>query len=234
MQRLNKKTIQIDIVSDVACPWCYVGKKRLEKAISTLEKDYNFNVSFKPFQLDPNIPESGIDAKTYFNNKFGSSERTEEIFSHTSRAGASVGINFRFNNIPKAINTLPLHCILSVAKQEGNQLAVKQALLDAYMVQCIDLSILQNITHVLSPFGWDLAKVEKVVFDKNIRKEVENDIKFAQINGITGVPFFIINNKFGISGAQPSELFIQVFQSLKDEDFEQIQSNESCDISGNC
>lgn len=230
---LNKKTISVDIVSDVVCPWCYVGKKRLEKAMDELKDEYNFEVNFHPFQLDASVPETGVDQKTHFIKKFGSADRVEEIFSHVENAGASVGIDFKFREIPKAINTIGLHQILAVAKEEGNQLAVKQALLEAYMVNPVDLTDRSNIANTLKPFGWNLEKVNQTIDNKELRMSVMQEIKQYQQMGISGVPFFIINNKYGVSGAQPSDMFRDAFRSLKDEDFPQMEG-ASCDVDGNC
>ncbi|MFN0049784.1 MAG: DsbA family oxidoreductase [Cytophagales bacterium] len=230
---LNKKTISVDIVSDVVCPWCYVGKKRLEKAMDELKDEYNFEVNYHPFQLDATVPESGIDQKTHFIKKFGSADRVEEIFRHVENAGASVGIDFKFREIPKAINTIGLHQILQVAKEEGIQLAVKQALFEAYMVNPIDLTDRNNIASVLAPFGWNKQKVNEVLDNEELKYGVMQEIKQYQQMGISGVPFFIINNKYGVSGAQPSEMFRDAFKSLKEEDFPQLES-ASCDVDGNC
>lgn len=230
---LNKKTIKVDIVSDVVCPWCYVGKKRLEKAVNELSSEYNFDINFHPFQLDPTIPTEGLDSKTYFTKKFGSEDRMEEIFNHVESAGASVGIDFKFQEIPKAINTIALHCILERALSDGIQKEVKQALFEAYMVKPIDLTKLENIANIMTKFGWDLEKTKSTMEDEQLKYKVKQEIKQMQQLGISGVPFFIINDKYGISGAQPSEVFKQAFKSLKSEDFP-ITENQSCDIDGNC
>ncbi len=230
---LNKKTISVDIVSDVVCPWCYVGKKRLEKAMETLKDEYNFEVNFHPFQLDASVPELGTDQRTHFIKKFGSEERMEEIFSHVEQAGASVEVDFKFKQIPKAINTLGLHAILHIAKEEGIQLAVKQALFEAYMVIPVDMAARDNIAHVMAGFGWDKEKVFAILDNEELANRVKKEIKEYQQMGISGVPFFIINNKYGISGAQPADMFRDAFTSLKAEDFPQMEG-VVCDVDGNC
>lgn len=230
---IDKKTITVDIVSDVVCPWCYVGKKRVEKAMNELRNEYNFEVNFHPFQLDPTIPETGVEQKQYFIKKFGGADRMEEIFSHVEHAGASVGIDFKFREIPKAINTLGLHAILHVAKEEGIQLEVKQALFEAYMVNPIDLTLEENLAKVMEKFGWSKEKTVSVYKDDNLKYTISQEIRQFQQMGIRGVPFFIINYKYGVSGAQASETFKNAFLSLKDEDFPQTEAN-ACEIGGNC
>lgn len=230
---INKKTINIDIVSDVVCPWCYIGKKRLESAINDLKNDYHFELNFHPFQLDATLPEAGIDQKTHFIKKFGSEERMEEIFSQVAQAGASVGIDFKFKEIPKAINTIGLHAILHVAKAEGLQLAINQALFEAYMVHPIDMSDKENIANVLAPFGWSKAKVFSILMDEKLKNIVIKEIQGFQKMGISGVPFFIINQKYGISGAQAAEVFKNAFVSMKEEDFP-VSEVTACSVNGNC
>lgn len=227
-----KPIISVDVVSDVACPWCYIGKKHLEDAISQLQNDFEFKIAFKPFQLDPTIPAKGIDSKTYFLNKFGNEGTLEQIFNRVEKAGSSVGIIFDFKNIVKAINTLPLHAILKTAALDNIQLQVANQLFEAYMVEPQDLSDEKVLVNLMKKFGWDADKTISVIHDQELLKSIEEDIKGYQQMQITGVPFFIINDKFGVSGAQPTGVFIEAFKSLKPEDFP-VNENLSCSIDGN-
>ena len=214
-----KRKITIDIVSDIACPWCYIGKKRLESAINEADNEYDFEVNFKPFQLDPTIPKEGMDRKTYFANKFGSEERVEEIYQSVELAGKSVGIDFKFRQIQKAINTLPLHILLKIAEKEGFQKELANLFFEAYMVNPQDLSNTTTIVNILKTFGWTEDKTLELINNEALAYEIKTEIAHYQQLGVTGVPFFVVNNKFGISGAQPSESFISAFKSLKEEDF---------------
>ena len=229
-----KQKITIDIVSDIACPWCYIGKNRLETAINKTTNEFDFEVNFKPFQLDPSIPNKGIDRKTYFENKFGSNERVEEIFDRVEQAGESVGIDFKFREIPKAINTLPLHVLLKAAEKEGFQKELAKLFFEAYMVTPQDLTNEQNVVNILKTFGWTEEKTLELMNNEELAYEVKAEIAHYQQLGVSGVPFFIVNNKFGISGAQPAETFIEAFRSLKSEDFP-TKTEDSCAIDGsNC
>jgi predicted DsbA family dithiol-disulfide isomerase len=229
-----KQKITIDIVSDVACPWCYIGKNRLENAINKTGDEFDFEVNFKPFQLDPTIPKEGLDRKTYFANKFGSDERVEEIYHRVESAGHSVGVDFKFREIPKAINTLPLHILLKSAEKEGFQQELAKAFFEAYMVKPQDLSNPLTIVNILKTFGWEENKTLELMNNEALAYEIKNEIAHYQQLGVSGVPFFIINNKYGISGAQPSESFISAFKSLNSEDFP-VTSVDACDIDGkNC
>ncbi|MBC7388880.1 MAG: DsbA family oxidoreductase [Opitutaceae bacterium] len=224
--------ISVDVVSDVACPWCYIGKKHLEAAIKQLQNEFEFKVEFKPFQLDPTIPKDGIDSKTYFLNKFGSEDRLEQIFNRVESTGASLGIRFNFNKIVKAINTLPLHAILKMAAKENIQQQVADKLFEAYMVEPQNLSDENVLILLMKDFGWDADKTLAVIHDKDLIKSIKEEIIGYQQMQITGVPYFIINNKYGVSGAQPSEMFVNAFRSLKPEDFP-VNEDLSCSIDGN-
>ncbi len=228
-----KQKIKVDVVSDVACPWCYIGKNRLENAVNELSDQFDFEIHFKPFQLDPTIPKEGTDRKTYFTNKFGSEDRVEEIFHRVETAGESVGIEFKFREIPKAINTLPLHVLLKVAETEGFQKELAKVLFEAYMVKPQDLSNPQTLVTIMKTFGWSEEKTLNNINNNSYILEVKNEIAHYQQLGVSGVPFFIINDKFGISGAQPSETFISAFKSLKTEDFP-AQAPNACSVEDGC
>lgn len=229
-----RKKIKVDVVSDVACPWCYIGKRRLENAINQIGNEFDIEVSFQPFQLDPRIPKEGKDWNAYFEGKFGDVERIDEIFHRVESAGRSVGVDFKFKSIPRIPNTLGLHIILEQAKQEGIQAAVANVLFDAYMVHPLDLTNAQVLIDLMVPFGWDSEKTNQVLSNRESASAVEAKIKHFQQLGVSGVPFFIINDEYGISGAQPEEVLIQAFRSLQQESLTDAEG-ASCDIeSGEC
>jgi predicted DsbA family dithiol-disulfide isomerase len=229
-----RKKIKVDVVSDVACPWCYIGKRRLENAINQVGNEFDIEVTFQPFQLDPRIPKEGKDWKAYFEGKFGDAERIDEIFHRVESAGRSVGVDFKFKSIPRIPNTLGLHLILEQAKKEGIQAAVANVLFDAYMVHPLDLTNIQVLIDLMVPFGWDSEKTTQVLSNKENASAVEAKIKHFQQLGVSGVPFFIINDEYGISGAQPEDVLIQAFRSLQQEPVNEGEG-ASCDIeSGEC
>lgn len=228
------KKIKVDVVSDVACPWCYIGKKRLENAIHQLGNEFDIEVTFQPFQLDPRIPKEGKDWNAYFEGKFGDVERIDEIFHRVESAGRSVGVDFKFKSIPRIPNTLGLHLILEQAKQEGIQAAVANVLFDAYMVHPLDLTNIQVLIDLMVPFGWDSAKTNQVLGNLESASAVEAKIRHFQQLGVSGVPFFIINDEYGISGAQPEDVLIKAFRSLQQEPVNE-EEGASCDLeSGEC
>ena len=205
------KKINIDIVSDIACPWCYVGKKHIEKAMSEV-KEFEFEVNWKPYQLDPTIPKEGIDRDTYLRNKFGSLERYDQLAERLKSAGRNAGIEFA--EIKKAPNTLPLHHLLHEAGKEGFSNELKERFFQAYFLNETDLTEVSEIVKIMAEFRWSEEKTIAAIESEEIGYEVNAEIRYAQNVGVQGVPYFIINNKYGISGAQPPEVFVNALRDI--------------------
>lgn len=222
---MDKKKINLDIVSDIACPWCYIGKKHIELALANLD-DYDVEVNWKPFQLDPTIPEKGLEQKSYFANKFGSVANIQGMFSRLEESGSKVGIDFKW--MKKIPNTLSLHSLLHVAKEEGFANDLKEAFFKAYFEDQIDMTSDAEIIKILSTFGWDAKKTKEVMTDEKISMEVKQQIKDVQNRGVSGVPFFIINNQYGISGAQPPAALGQWIKGAGEKIYQ--SEAEACNI----
>ena len=228
---MKKKKITIDVVSDVACPWCYVGKRRLEAALQQW-KGAPVEVNWHPYQLDPSMRPEGMDRNTYLTNKFGS-KRVQEMTDHLTEAGRGVGIEFDFGENWLAVNTLPLHQLLNVARKEGVGNEMKERLLSAYFEKTQHLNKPETLYAIGENFGWDSEKVDAIINDPKIAQTVKEEISHYQQRGVSGVPFFIINDKFGISGAQPSEVFLEAFQSVSPDEI--ISKGDSCNpAAGEC
>ena len=231
---MTNKPIQIDIVSDVACPWCYIGKKHLEKALEGFENQ-EFNITWHPFQLDPTIPAEGLAREEYFINRFGSAERIQQMHERVEGVGQKAGIQFEFEKMPKVINTIPLHKILHIAREEGTQNELEGRLFKAYFTDGIDFSDKENIIAFMEDFGWSSEKTEGILADDQISYWVTQEIKHFQNLGVSGVPFFILNNKYGLSGAQPTEVFKDAIEKLAEEMKPVEVSGDACEIGGeNC
>jgi len=210
---IKKDVIKVDIVSDVACPWCYIGKRRLEQAIQQW-KGKAVEVAWHPFQLDPTIPKDGFDRITYMTNKFGDMERSQEMTNRIIEVGLDEGITFNFGDKWLAVNTLPLHQLLHVAGLEGFKDALKERFLKAYFDENLHLNKPEVLEKIMTEFGWKPEKTTKVLADDTIVYEVKQEIAHYQQLGVNSVPFFIIDNKYGISGAQPSSTFLEAFGSV--------------------
>ena len=225
---MQNDKIKIDIVSDVACPWCYVGKKRLEKAIKEWDGT-EIEIEWHPFQLDPNIPKEGLDRDTYLTNKFGSVEGPLEMTKRLQESGKEEGINFNFGNEWLAVNTLPLHQLLHVAGEEGFKDALKERLMKAYFDENLHLNEVDVLSAIMAEYDWSPEKTANILNDDAIAYAVKQEIAHYQQRGVNSVPFFIINDKFGISGAQPPAAFLEAFQQVAP--LKIIATGDSCDSS---
>lgn len=236
---MNKKSIiRIDVVSDVVCPWCYIGKRRLEKAIKYTQTSDNVQVDdieivYHPFQLDPSVPAEGVDFHTYMENRFGGN--FVDKFRQVEQAAETEGLSFDFANLPKSINTFTLHRILTVAEQDGIQSEVKEAFMKAYFVDKIDLTVEGNIVEIMAKYGWNELKTKEIINSDVASDEVKEEMNYYRQLGVSGVPFFIFNQKYAISGAQPSDVFVEIIEKVAQELEVANVEGDTCDIDGeNC
>lgn len=212
-----KTTIKIDVISDVVCPWCYIGKRRLEKALNQLAHSCSFEVTYHPFELNPSIPETGVNQKQYLTQKFGGEERYEKITAHVTQVAAEEGLEFNFHKQAVSPNTRNAHRIIQLAKHVNKQIEVKEAFMKAYFTDGVDLSKVENLIAVAEHAGMERAVVTQMLSGNQGVAEVIQAAKEIQQLGITGVPFYIVQNKYGLSGAQPPESFIEVIQKAAQE-----------------
>lgn len=228
---MDQKKITVDIVSDVACPWCYVGKKRFEAALEKWEGS-PIEVTWHPYQLDPTLPNEGIGRDDYLTNKFGSIDATREMTNRLTSVGKEVGIDFNFGEKWTAFNTLHLHQLLDVAGQEGFKAELKGRFLKAYFEDLTPLNDPEVLYNILADFGWNSEKVDAIINDSSIASKVKAEIAHYQQMGVSGVPFFVINNKYGISGAQPTEAFLEALSQV--DAMPSMEEGESCEPGGDC
>ena len=211
---MNKVKIRIDVVSDVVCPWCYIGKRRLEKAMVQLSPQFDFEVEYQPFELNPDMPKKGRNQKEYLSTKFGGAERYHQITDNVTRIAAEEGLKVDFNRQNISPNTREAHRVIWLAKQEGKSIAVKEALMKAYFEDGIDLTSKENLITIALKAGLDEKKVNSLLDSEDGLAEVLYAEQLNSQRGISGVPFFIINNQFGISGAQPTEVFVKALTQI--------------------
>jgi predicted DsbA family dithiol-disulfide isomerase len=204
----------IDVVSDVVCPWCYVGKKRLEKALAT-ETNVEIPVRWRPYQLDPTIPAGGMDRRAYMRNKFGDSGRLEEIHDRLRALGAEEGIAFAFDKIERSPNTLDAHRLIRWASATGAQDVVVDKLFSLYFEQGRDIGDRQLLIETARDAGMDYEAVEKLLADGSGENDVREEIAQAQSLGVTGVPFFIFASRFGVPGAQSAEVLATAIERAR-------------------
>lgn len=234
LQLLNKPKIKIDVVSDVVCPWCYIGKRRLEKALDKLSGQFDFEVEYQPFELNPDVPKEGLNHKEYLTKKFGGEARYKQITEHVAQTAATEGLKFDFSRQLLSPNTRDAHRIIMLAKDQGKQKEVKEALMKAYFEDGVDLTKTENLVAVAVKAGLDEATVIGWLSSEEGLEEVQMKEQINYQRGISGVPFYIINDKYGVSGAQPTEAFVEMLTQVGKENSLAVQG-EACDVDGkNC
>lgn len=209
--------ITVDIVSDAICPWCFIGKRRFEQAMAAAPKDVEFLVAWRPYQLNPEMPPEGMDRKTYLSTKFGGDARAEHIYQRVRDAGATVGIEFNFGGIPRTPNTIDAHRLIGVAGRAGKQDAVVEGLFRAYFLEGRDIGDRDVLAAVAAAGGLEEKTIRDYLAGREDVDRVENEDAVARRMGIQGVPCFILNRKYAISGAQEPAVFLEALEMLKRE-----------------
>src|SRR4051794_22525658 len=214
--------LTIDVISDVICPWCFIGKRRLEKALG----DRPATVRWHPFQLNPDMPREGIDRRTYRIKKFGSWERSLELDAQVAAAGRGEGLAFNFDRQARTPNTLDAHRVIWLAGERGVQDSVAEALFLAYFTDGRDLSDRATLAEVAAGAGLDRAEVDELLAGDAGLDVVRAGEERARSLGVSGVPFFVVNGKVALSGAQPPELFLQAFEQAGDP----VVAGDACEV----
>jgi predicted DsbA family dithiol-disulfide isomerase len=206
--------MNIEIVSDVVCPWCYVGKRRLEAALAQSD-DAAVAVRWRPFQLDPTIPPQGHDRRAYMRAKFRDDARLAEVHARLRAVGAEVGIDFDFEAISRSPNTLDAHRLIRWAAAIGMQDEVVERLFSAYFEHGRDISDRSVLVEIAGACGMDAEAVERRFAGGDEVAAVRAEIAEAQSLGVTGVPFFIFASRFAVSGAQSAEVLARAMESAR-------------------
>lgn len=205
--------MRIEIWADVVCPWCYIGKRRLEKAIAGFEHGDDVEVVYRSYELDPFAPEVGTESTvTVLGRKFGADEAgTRAMMARADEVAAAEGLTFAHADALHA-RTLTAHRLLHLAKEEGRQHELMEQVLAAYFTRGESLGEHDVLRRAAAEAGLDPARVEEVLASDEFRDDVMADVAQARAYGSSGVPFFVIDGRFGISGAQPTELFEQALE----------------------
>ncbi len=200
----EKMRLHVDIVSDVVCPWCYIGKRRLEDALAQVD-DVDVSVRWRPFFLNPWIPREGIERDKYLETKFGSVTAYKGIASQVKDAAASEGLQYNSDRISRQPNTTDCHRLIYWAERLGTSSAMKQRLMDLYFKDGADLTDADTLVEAAVDCGFDPDTVrERLASDEDV--EMISEAAQAAANaGVNGVPTFILGGKYALSGAQPAE-----------------------------
>jgi len=199
------QSITVDVVSDVVCPWCFIGQKRLDRAIAALP-DIRVEVRWRPYQLDATIPSAGMDRKDYMLAKFGSEERLREMHARIVPLGDAEGISFDFDAIKVSPNTLDAHRLIRWAGSQGNsvQNALVRNLFQLYFEQGVDIGDHSALIKAATQAGMDAPVVETLLAGDADSEAVSEEVATASRMGITGVPCFLLESKYAVMGAQDS------------------------------
>ena len=213
-----KKSIKIDIVSDVVCPWCTIGYKRLEKAISEMGIQDQVSIEWQPFELNPNMPLEGQNVQEHLTQKYGSSvEQQKEAQHHMMEAGAELGFTFDYYDGMRMVNTLDAHVILEYAKAYNKQTELKMTLTKAFFSERKDVSNKDVLKQALLEVGLNADEALAKLDNDDARYEVKTNQEYWKSLGISSVPTIVFNRKSGVAGAQPVDVFKKVLTDLLNE-----------------
>ena len=212
------EAISIDVYSDVVCPWCYIGKRKLEQALMRLgEHNVAVTPSWRAFQLNPDMPSDGMARKDYVESKFGGRARATEIYARVAAVGNEVGIPFEFEKIERQPNTVPAHRLIRFAGEHGKQDAVAEALFKAFFLQFRDIGNVAELSDIATAAGLDRDVVWSYLSSDRGAESVRQEDAVARQLGITGVPFFVFAGKYAVSGAQGADVLVQAYEQAASE-----------------
>ncbi|MEO9070950.1 MAG: DsbA family oxidoreductase [Ginsengibacter sp.] len=232
--------MEINIWSDVRCPFCYIGKRKFEMALEKFPHKDKVKVVWQSFELDPNMQtNTGISAIEHLSEAKGiSKSQAEGMEEHVSTIAKEVGLDFNSKNTIVA-NSFNAHRLIQLAKTKGLDNEVEEALFKAYFVEGKNIDDKETLLKTGVSIGLDESEVNEIFSSDAFTKEVRQDEMQAQSIGINGVPFFVLNNKYAVSGAQSPDTFLEVLEQTWEEMEKEnspliITEGESCSVDGTC
>ncbi|MEM6887296.1 MAG: DsbA family oxidoreductase [Pseudomonadota bacterium] len=207
------ETTKLDILSDPICPWCYIGKSNLDRALAD-HPDHPFAIEWHPFQLNPEMPAEGMDRRAYLEGKFGGKEGAVRAYAPVVEHAEAAGLKINFEGIKRTPNTLDAHRLIHWAGIEGHQTAAVDALFNAYFVECRDIGEPEVLADIADSIGMDAAIVAKLLQSGSDRDDISRRDSHSRQMGVNSVPTFIVGGKHAVPGAQPAELWKKVISEL--------------------
>lgn len=212
------KRVVIDVVSDVVCPWCYLGKRRLEAALK-LRPDVEAEIHWRPYFLNPHVPREGMARTDYLSRKFGSDERFRPAHERLSKLGKEEGVEFHFEKIQRQPNTLDVHRVIHWAEEAGKGSAIVENIFNAFFTKGADLTDNEGLINAAAAGGLNAEDVRRDIASDRDLEFIQKAAASAADGGISGVPFFILNSRFAVAGAQtPDQLAQAIDQALAAEE----------------
>ena len=203
--------IKLDIISDPICPWCYIGKANLDRALER-HPEHPFEIEWHPFQLNPDIPPEGMDRRDYLEAKFGGREAAIQTYARIAEAGEAAGLAIDFGAIKTTPNTIDAHRLIHWAGLVGRQTAVVSALFKAYFVEGRDIGDREVLLDIAAATGLDLAVIGRLIGSDADIDDIKARDRNARERGVSGVPTFVVANQHVVAGAQPPELWDRVIE----------------------
>jgi predicted DsbA family dithiol-disulfide isomerase len=217
----STRTVALELYADVVCPWCWIGDRRLAAAMDLVQAempDVTFDVTWRPFQLDPTIPPEGRDWEEVIEQKFGGQLRAQPMFERVAQAGAADGIAFDFDRITRHPNTVKSHALVVHAQQKGlNVWPLVEALFAANFSHGDDVSDVEVLVRIGAAHGLAEAEVRDVLANGTYDVDVQQSQREAARLGIQGVPFLVLDGRYGVSGAQPTPVFVEALKRAATE-----------------
>ena len=207
--------MQIEIYSDVVCPWCFIGKRRLEQALETAGYAQQARIAWRPFQLNPTMPKEGMARRVYLDAKFGGTKARRAIEERVTKAGEADGIVFAFDRIERTPNTFDAHRLIWLAEQQGCQDEVAEALFHSYFTNGREIGTLDSLAEIASDCGLNREELERFLASDRAVQEVRAEEAIGHRLGIRGVPYFVLNGSISISGAQPPDIFVSALRQAE-------------------
>ncbi|MGA9851426.1 MAG: DsbA family oxidoreductase [Gammaproteobacteria bacterium] len=205
--------MRIDIFSDTVCPWCFIGKRHLEAAL-TKSKFGDADIHWHAFQLNPDLPPQGRDRREYLDAKFGGPENAERIYARVREAGKTDGIDFRFDKITRSPNTFNSHRLIRLAETRNKVQDMVEALFYGYFLEGCDIGDDATLAALANNAGIE-DNINSWLSGESERSAVLDDLRTGREVGISGVPFFILDNRYALSGAQPVEVFVRALNAAQ-------------------
>ena len=202
----------IDVFADIACPWCYIGERRLFAALA--QRKLDVQPRWRPFQLQPHLPPTGLPWRAFVEQKFGGWERAQAGFRHVAAAAEADGIVFDFEHVASAANTTDAHRLILFAREHDREWEAAEALFHAYFTEGRNLNVLDDLLAAAVAAGLDAQQTKAYLASDAGRREVLESQETARELGITGVPCTVFDNRFALSGAQPVEVFVQALDEM--------------------
>ena len=214
--------MRLEIFSDVVCPWCYIGKRRFDRAVTNLATagiNLILEVNYQPFQLDPTAPIGAPSpVRDAYAKKFGSQERADEILKHVTTVAATEGINFQMDIAVRA-NTSRAHRLIALAQTtELDHTKLKESLMIAYFCEGRDISNIDTLMDIAAAFGLDHAQVSEMLNSEQSSQQLDADLSRARELGVTAVPTYVFNEQWSVPGAQDTETFERVLKKLNQQE----------------